>query len=221
MELAAARLSPGEWQHWLKTLASCPTPCNLQMASGQSLPDYYTILGIDATATEKDVKAAFKKQALLHHPDKLGPMASDAERAAATERIKYIYDAYAVLMDGGSRAAYDSKRKDGEKLDGNSFNTSTQHSMADVWELWVKVVIEGFAHQYDVGTSAERLIQVVGTVLAPVFGGMFAGERGMKIGMAIAMVFNHSGISQTLRGLSVEDQKVFMTAVEELYKASM
>ncbi len=52
-----------------------------QMAEGDdTFPDLYAVFGVLQDATDNEVKAAFRRQILLVHPDKLGPMASDAER---------------------------------------------------------------------------------------------------------------------------------------------
>lgn len=64
--------------------------------------DYYAVLGIPRSASEADLRRAYKEQALRHHPDK------NYDRVAeATERFKLISEAYDVLRDVTSRAAYD------------------------------------------------------------------------------------------------------------------
>ncbi len=55
--------------------------------------DYYKILGIDKSATGDDVKKAYRRLAIIHHPDK-NP---DDEHAA--ERFKDIGEAYETLSD--------------------------------------------------------------------------------------------------------------------------
>jgi len=63
--------------------------------------DYYEVLGVTRTCTEVDLKAAFRKLAMQHHPDR-NPGDKDCEH-----RFKEINEAYDVLKDGGKRAAYD------------------------------------------------------------------------------------------------------------------
>src|SRR5690349_10769968 len=63
--------------------------------------DYYEILGVTRTCTEVDLKAAFRKLAMQHHPDR-NPGDKDCEH-----RFKEINEAYDVLKDGDKRAAYD------------------------------------------------------------------------------------------------------------------
>src|SRR5215468_9729361 len=63
--------------------------------------DYYEILGVTRTATEAELKAAFRKLAMQWHPDR-NPGDKDAEH-----RFKELNEAYDVLKDGDKRAAYD------------------------------------------------------------------------------------------------------------------
>ena len=63
--------------------------------------DYYKLLGVDRQADEKEIKRAYRKLAVLHHPDK-NPGDKRAE-----ERFKEINEAYEVLGDPAKRAKYD------------------------------------------------------------------------------------------------------------------
>jgi molecular chaperone DnaJ len=63
--------------------------------------DYYEILGVQRGASDADLKAAFRKLAMQHHPDR-NPGDKDCEH-----RFKELNEAYDVLKDGNKRAAYD------------------------------------------------------------------------------------------------------------------
>jgi molecular chaperone DnaJ len=63
--------------------------------------DYYEVLGVVRGASEADMKAAFRKLAMQHHPDR-NPGDKDCEH-----RFKEINEAYDVLKDEQKRAAYD------------------------------------------------------------------------------------------------------------------
>jgi molecular chaperone DnaJ len=63
--------------------------------------DYYETLGVPRTAKDTEIKAAFRKLAMQHHPDR-NP--GDAE---CEHRFKELNEAYDVLKDGDKRAAYD------------------------------------------------------------------------------------------------------------------
>ncbi len=66
-----------------------------------SLPDPYEALGVSRTATPEEIKAAFRKLAALHHPDR------NPGDPTAHERFKTINAAYQILSDPQKRAAYD------------------------------------------------------------------------------------------------------------------
>src|SRR3989344_4498970 len=62
--------------------------------------DYYEILGVSKTATDLEMKAAYRKQALQWHPDRNKTREAEA-------KFKEINEAYEVLSDKDKRAAYD------------------------------------------------------------------------------------------------------------------
>ena len=63
--------------------------------------DYYQILGVSRTATEKEIKAAYRKLARKHHPD------VNPGNAGAEDKFKDISEAYDVLSDADKRKKYD------------------------------------------------------------------------------------------------------------------
>jgi curved DNA-binding protein len=70
--------------------------------------DYYAVLGVPRTASEKEIKKAFRKLAREHHPDVKGG------DAAAERRFKEVNEANAVLSDPDKRALYDRLGTDWE-----------------------------------------------------------------------------------------------------------
>ena len=62
--------------------------------------DYYEILGIDKSATEAELKSAFRKKAKAFHPDVNKDKGAEA-------KFKEIGEAYSVLSDPSKRAKYD------------------------------------------------------------------------------------------------------------------
>ena len=63
--------------------------------------DYYEVLGVARTCGEAELKAAFRKLAMQHHPDR-NPGDTECEH-----KFKELNEAYDVLKDGDKRAAYD------------------------------------------------------------------------------------------------------------------
>ncbi|XP_076638676.1 dnaJ protein homolog 1 [Colletes latitarsis] len=75
--------------------------------------DYYKILGITKTATDDEIKKAYRKLALKYHPDK--NRSADAE-----EKFKEIAEAYEVLSDAKKRDVYDTYGEEGLKGEAGS-----------------------------------------------------------------------------------------------------
>ena len=63
--------------------------------------DYYEILGVSKTASDGEMKSAFRKLAMVYHPDR-NPGDKEAEL-----KFKELNEAYQCLSDGQKRAAYD------------------------------------------------------------------------------------------------------------------
>ncbi len=73
--------------------------------------DYYRILGVPKTASQSEIKSAFRKLARTHHPDVVKPK----ERAEAETRFKEINEAYEVLGDAEKRRKYDTLGADWDR----------------------------------------------------------------------------------------------------------
>ncbi|KAJ8130257.1 hypothetical protein O1611_g3372 [Lasiodiplodia mahajangana] len=70
---------------------------------------YYDALGVKPTATEIEIKKAYRKLAIVHHPDK------NPNDPTAHEKFQTIGEAYQVLSDKDLRAAYDKYGKESAK----------------------------------------------------------------------------------------------------------
>ncbi len=62
--------------------------------------DYYEVLGVDKSASEADIKKAYRKLAMKYHPDR-------AEGEEAEHKFKEATEAYEILGDASKRQAYD------------------------------------------------------------------------------------------------------------------
>jgi molecular chaperone DnaJ len=71
------------------------------MATATMKMDYYEVLQVERTATDSELKVAYRKLAMQFHPDR-NPNNPEAE-----ERFKQCSEAYQVLSDADKRAAYD------------------------------------------------------------------------------------------------------------------
>ncbi|PPQ88738.1 hypothetical protein CVT25_008545 [Psilocybe cyanescens] len=72
--------------------------------------DYYKILGVSRTCTEIDIKKAYRRESLIHHPDKGGD----------EEKFKLVVEANAVLSDPRRRERYDMGEDEDGLNDGSS-----------------------------------------------------------------------------------------------------
>ncbi|KAJ2360550.1 J protein jjj1, partial [Coemansia sp. RSA 2607] len=67
---------------------------------------YYELLGVERSATDSDLKKAYRKQALVWHPDK-----NHGNTEEATRIFAEIKEAYETLSDPQERAWYDNHRE--------------------------------------------------------------------------------------------------------------
>jgi molecular chaperone DnaJ len=105
--------------------------------------DYYEILGVARDADEAGLKAAFRKLAMEHHPDRNG----GCQEAAA--RFKEINEAYSVLSDKQKRAAYDRFGHAGVNGGGPG-----QAGFADVHDIFNEVFGDVFGEMF--GRQQQR-----------------------------------------------------------------
>src|SRR5262252_10234724 len=94
--------------------------------------DYYEVLGVSRTATDAELKAAFRKHGMKHHPDR-NPGDNECEH-----RFNELNEAYDVLKDGDKRAAYDrfghAAFEHGGAGGGHGFGADFASTFADIFD---------------------------------------------------------------------------------------
>lgn len=108
--------------------------------------DYYEILGIERTATEHEIKSAYRKAALKFHPDR-NPGDREAE-----EKFKESSEAYEVLSDPQKRATYDRFGHQG--LSGQGF--SGFQDVGDIFSSFGSIFEEFFGFSQGGGGRGGR-----------------------------------------------------------------
>lgn len=100
--------------------------------------DYYGILGVCRTETACGIRRAYRRLAMIHHPDKAGP--------EGTRFFQEITEAYSVLSDPQARESYTQclHRKEEQKYRGRETNIAARHSQSDFRRPAGTSILKGF-----------------------------------------------------------------------------
>ncbi|KAL5353418.1 hypothetical protein ACLOAV_001454 [Pseudogymnoascus australis] len=104
----------------------------------------YEVLGIEKSATENDVKSAYRKAALKNHPDKVPA----SEKESATKSFQAIAFAYAVLSSPTRRAHYDRTGSTSEAISSSDDFSWSSFYRAQYEDVVSDAAIEAFAAKY-------------------------------------------------------------------------
>ena len=109
--------------------------------------DYYEVLGINKTASAKEIKSAYRKLAKQYHPDR-------NKEAGAETKFKEVQEAYEILSDERKKAAYDQYGHAGTQSFGggqgfegnfNGFDFSDMGSINEIFEQFFGGSFGGFS----------------------------------------------------------------------------
>lgn len=126
--------------------------------------DYYEILGVSKSATQEEIKKAYRSKAKIYHPDSVG---EGGDKKAAEEKFKEATEAYSVLSDENKRTQYDRFGSDYAQNNGYAgYSTGSGFDFS------------GFSNS---GMGFDIDLE---DILGSVFGGGFGGFKTSKNGPA-------------------------------------
>jgi len=102
--------------------------------------DYYEVLSVERTASDQELKSAYRKLAMQYHPDR------NPNNPTAEEKFKQASEAYQVLSDPDKRAAYDHYGHAGV---GNGMDSSGFQGMPDLGDIFGDI----FGEMFNMGGS--------------------------------------------------------------------
>ncbi|KAK3073486.1 hypothetical protein LTR53_004920 [Teratosphaeriaceae sp. CCFEE 6253] len=131
----------------------------------------YTVLAIPTAATHDQIKSAYRKAALKHHPDKAPP----AEKDNAHAKFQEIAFAYAILSDERRRKRYDSTGHTAESLDLEDDDFDWTAFFREQFRAAVtEASITQFADEYRYGDEERRHVLAAYTQCAGSMEGVYA-----------------------------------------------
>ena len=112
--------------------------------------DYYEILDVPRTASADEIKKAYRKMALKHHPDK------NPDDPNTEAKFKEAAEAYEVLSDADKKQRYDRYGHDGVKgMPGGGYSKSMDDIFANFGDIFGDAFGESFGEAFGFGTRGR------------------------------------------------------------------
>ncbi|HEY5627600.1 MAG TPA: J domain-containing protein [Nitrospira sp.] len=137
--------------------------------------DYYQVLGVPRTASDDEIKKAYRRLARQYHPD----MHSGAKKSEMEKKFKELNEAHEVISDADKRKKYDQYGAQWEQAE--AYEKAKQQAGA-----------QGFGGRQTGGAFGED-------AFSDIFGGMFSGRGGSRRGFAMPGEDLETDVDLTLR----------------------
>jgi curved DNA-binding protein CbpA len=170
--------------------------------SENAIPDYYAILDVSTSASSDEISQAYRRLALVHHPDR------NPNDPQATQRFQFIADAYAILSDSNRRRLHDNDRRTRplyNPLDTSS-STAGQSTASDEYQAFTNAqetfnsVFEEMLTPELGGNANGYFWQPIGGASGAALGFIFANIPGLIGGYALG---SWAGAVRDKKGKSV------------------
>jgi hypothetical protein len=148
---------------WLLAAGGCVPSFLINVVVAAADSSLYTILGVTQKATTKEIKQAYRRKALLTHPDKQRGVPPEE----AAEAFRKVVEAFEVLSDDSSRKRYDRTGKTdggGGGFGGNNSNSQQQQwqqRQQYQWNWYTKQKPLRMKDRFDVKQAQSRVLHVV------------------------------------------------------------
>lgn len=158
--------------------------------------DFYAILGVSVSATQDEIRKAYKIQSLKTHPDRVA--VNDPSRPERTRKFQLVQEAYFTLSDSTRRREYDATRAWNPPRGSSSWR---EDQFGDIFEEMMRD--EGLRDADDPDarkTATGRFYGIIGGVSGAALGFIVANFPGMLAG---AVAGNRLGAVRDAKGKSV------------------
>jgi len=116
--------------------------------------DYYEVLGVSRDADQDEIKGAWRRAAMKHHPDR------NEDKQAAEGKFKEAAEAYDVLSDPKKRHTYDRLGHEGLRRSGAGVHDFRTMNLHDIFDMFGLGDLFGFGRSQRRGADLETGIEI-------------------------------------------------------------